>query len=172
MVFRWYIYYTAGNADGTDGQRPHALAGGVSPWDDFAYASGGSMTGNTWGIDATILRLPGQNYFVYSCMTQVGQSLCIAPMTSPTTLGPSSTLSEPTEAWERDEAPVQEGASPMYHQGQVYLTYSGSYCWTASYQLGYLTYDGSGDPTQASSWSKTGPVFSSANGNYGTGHNG
>lgn len=52
------------------------------------------------------------------------------------------------------------------------IVYSASDCWGASYQLGLLTYAGSGDPLQASSWTKKGPVFSSANGNYGTGHNG
>lgn len=59
----------------------------------------------------------------------------------------------------------------MYHDGKTYIVYSGSYCWTPDYQLGYLTWDGSGDPLDSGSWSKTGPVFSSANGNYGTGHN-
>ena len=39
------------------------------------------------------------------------------------------------------------------------------------YAIGLLTWNG-GDPTQASSWSKTGPHFTSANGNYGTAHNG
>lgn len=172
MGDRWYIYYTAGEEASLDLQRPHALAGGTSPWDDFTYASDGSMTGDQWAIDATVLRMPDGNYFVYSCMTDVGQSLCIAPMTSATTLGASSVLSQPTEDWERVETPVQEGAAPMYHEGNVFLTYSGSYCWTDSYQLGLLTYDGSGDPALSSSWTKTGPVFSSANGNYGTGHNG
>ena len=100
------------------------------------------------------------------------QSLCIAPMTSPTALGtPSRVLSEPTLAWERVQNPVNEGAAPLYHGNRTFLAYSASYCWTDSYQLGLLTYKGSGDPTLASSWVKTGPVFSSANGNYGTGHN-
>lgn len=58
----------------------------------------------------------------------------------------------------------------MYHGGKTYLTFSASYCWTPSYALGLLTYV-SGDPTEARSWRKTGPVFSSANGQYGTGHN-
>lgn len=51
------------------------------------------------------------------------------------------------------------------------LTFSGSYCWTPSYALGLLTYDGRGDPLDAASWAKSGPHFSSANGEYGPGHN-
>ena len=94
-------------------------------------------------------------------------------MKSPTSLGASTTLSQPTKSWETiGDFPVNEGPAALYHGGATYLTYSASYCWTTSYQLGLLTYKGSGDPTSASSWTKSGPVFSSANGNYGTGHNG
>ncbi|OAF61871.1 hypothetical protein VC83_01640 [Pseudogymnoascus destructans] len=59
----------------------------------------------------------------------------------------------------------------MYYGGKTYLAYSASDCWTAGYQLGLLTWNG-GDPTQASSWAKTGPFLTSTNGNYGAGHNG
>lgn len=143
--------------------------GGATPWDAFSYA--GQLTPN-WGIDGTVLRFPNRNYFVWSCLPRPQwQSLCIAPMNSPTSLGASRVLSEPSLPWEQVGSPVQEGAAPLYHDGKIFLAYSASYCWTASYQLGLLTYKGSGDPTLASSWTKSGPVFSSANGNYGTGHN-
>ena len=112
-------------------------------------------------------------YFVYSCFSAAGlQSLCIAPMNSPTSIGAHKILSEPTLPWETVDTPVNEGPAAMYHGGKTFLAYSASFCWTSSYQLGLLTYKGSGDPTLASSWTKTGPHFSSANGNYGTGHNG
>lgn len=124
-----------------------------------------------WGIDGTIVRFTTGNYFVYSCMSNSLQSLCIAPMNSPGSLGTSKVLSTPTASWETVGAPVQEGPAAMYHGGKTYITYSASYCWTSSYQLGLLTWNG-GDPTLSSSWAKSGPVFSSANGNYGTGHNG
>lgn len=124
-----------------------------------------------WSIDGTVLRIGNTNYFVWSCLAD-GQSLCIAVLTSPSTIGPKSIISRPTAAWERNGHPVEEGPQAMYHGGKTYIVYSGSFCWTSSYQLGYLTYDGRGDPLRESSWTKTGPVFSSANGNYGTGHNG
>lgn len=93
-------------------------------------------------------------------------------MNSPTSVGTAKTLSQPTLSWERiGEFPVNEGPAALYHGGKTFLTYSASYCWTSSYQLGLLTYK-SGDPTNSASWTKSGPVFSSANGNYGTGHNG
>jgi GH43 family beta-xylosidase len=93
-------------------------------------------------------------------------------MNSPTSVGAAKTLSQPTLPWEKiGEFPVNEGPAALYHGGKTFLTYSASYCWTSSYQLGLLTYK-SGDPTSSASWTKSGPVFSSANGNYGTGHNG
>ncbi|KAH6632567.1 glycosyl hydrolase [Chaetomium tenue] len=123
-----------------------------------------------WGIDATILRVQNQNYFVWSCFSRGIQSMCIAPMNSPTSIGAGKVLSEPTLDWERVDTPVNEGPAPLYHDGKIFLAYSASFCWTPSYQLGLLTYNG-GDPTLMSSWTKTGPFFSSANGNYGPGHN-
>jgi len=86
--------------------------------------------------------------------------------------GPARVLSEPTLPWERVRNPVNEGAAPLYRGNRTFLTYSASDCWTDSYQLGLLAYRGAGDPMLAASWVKSGPVFSSANGNYGTGHNG
>lgn len=69
--------------------------------------------------------------------------------------------------------PVNEGAAPLYHDGNIWVAYSASYCWTANYSLALLAYDGSGDPLDSASWTKSdGPVFVSADGNYGTGHNG
>lgn len=152
-------------------QDSHILfLGGATPWDSFSYAA--QLTDH-WGIDGTILRFPDKMYFVYSCFSPRGlQSLCIAPMNSPTSIGAHKILSEPTLSWETVDTPVNEGAAAMYHGGKTFLAYSASFCWTSSYQLGLLTYKGSGDPTEANSWTKTGPHFSSANGNYGTGHNG
>jgi GH43 family beta-xylosidase len=164
----WYIYYTAGNSQNLDGQRSHVLKGGTHPWNNsFSYA--GQLTPD-WGIDATILRVQNRNYFVWSCFSRGIQSMCIAPMNSPTSIGPGKVLSEPTLDWERVDTPVNEGPAPLYHDGKIFLAYSASFCWTPSYQLGLLTYNG-GDPTLMSSWTKTGPLFSSANGNHGPGHN-
>jgi GH43 family beta-xylosidase len=143
--------------------------GGANIFDKYTYAG---QLFNEWSIDGTVLRFPDKNYFVYSCQRTGLQSLCIAPMNSPTSVGAAKTLSQPTLSWEKiGEFPVNEGPAALYHGGKTFLTYSASYCWTSSYQLGLLTYK-SGDPTNSASWTKSGPVFSSANGNYGTGHNG
>lgn len=102
------------------------------------------------------------------------QSLCIAPLTSPTTLGAISAISHPTLSWEREEGelPVNEGPAILQRNGKTFMAFSASFCWTDNYQLGLLTLKDGADPTKEASWVKTGPVFSSSNGNYGTGHNG
>lgn len=168
MLCRWHIYYSAG-PDPLGDQSSHVLVGGSSPWDAFSYLG---QLRNEWSIDGTILRFPDQMYFVYSGFQENGkQSLYIAPLTSASTTGEAKLLSSPDAEWEsQGDFPVNEGAHALYHGGKTFLTFSGSYCWTPSYALGLLTYI-SGDPMEASNWAKTGPVFSSANGNYGTGHN-
>lgn len=146
------------------------LAGGATPWDSYSHLA--TLT-STWGIDGTILRFSSWgNYFVYSCFSGSLQSLCIAPLTSPGKIGTSKVLSTPTNSWEKVGNPVMEGPAAMYHGGKTFLAYSASYCWTTSYSLGLLTWNGSGDPSLSASWKKTGPFLTSANGNYGPGHNG
>lgn len=60
--------------------------------------------------------------------------------------------------------PVNEGPQAMYHGGKTCLSISASYCWTSSYALGLLTWNG-GDLTKASSWAKAGPFLTSVNSN-------
>lgn len=151
-------------------QRSHVLRGGPSPWDPYEYA--GQILPQ-WAIDGTVLRFPNQNYFVWSGQLDGGQSLYIAPLDTPTTLGPQFLLSQPTEPWEKfGPFPVNEGPHALYQNGKTWLTYSASFCGVPEYSLGLLEYDGSGEPTNMASWRKTGPVLTQANGNYGTGHNG
>ncbi|KAF8251656.1 glycoside hydrolase [Wilcoxina mikolae CBS 423.85] len=166
----WYLYYSAGTQQCCDNQRSHVLQGGTDLWNDpFTYAA---QMSNEWGIDSTVLTLPQGNYYVWSRFSNRSlQSIFIAKMNSPTSIGLPHLLSEPTNAWETVGGAVNEGPAALQHGGKTWLTFSASYCWTASYQLGLLTYNG-GDPLQQSSWTKSGPVFSSANGNLGTGHNG
>ncbi|KAK4441974.1 hypothetical protein QBC34DRAFT_453376 [Podospora aff. communis PSN243] len=168
----WYVYYTAGNRQNLDGQRSHVLKGGPTPFSPYTYAT--QLTPQ-WSIDGTLHTLSSNLYFIWSCFPQPKlQSLCIAPLSTPTSLASMSQthiLSTPTLPWERVCNPVNEGAAPLYRNNKTFIAYSASDCWTDSYQLGLLTYDGTGDPLLASSLTKTGPVFSSANGNYWTGHN-
>lgn len=86
--------------------------------------------------------------------------------------GSIATISKPDETWEQSGTPVNEGPVALYYGGTTYIAYSANYCWTPDYCIGLLTWDGVSDPALAASWTKSdGCVFSSANGNYGTGHN-
>jgi GH43 family beta-xylosidase len=171
---KWYIYYTAGEngSDNLGGQRSHVVQGGATPWDEFRY---GAQLTNDWGIDGTILRFNDfGNYFVYSCMTGVpNQSTCIRKLGADNMSleGPLSILSQPTEAWERSETPVQEGQAGLYFGGKTYIAYSANYCWTADYCVALLEWNGK-DPMAPTSWTKSrGCSLTSGNGNFGTGHN-
>ncbi|GAP89480.1 putative glycosyl family 43 [Rosellinia necatrix] len=169
----WYAYYTAGNGDNLDGQRLHVLKGGATPLDAFTYA--GQLT-TEWSIDGSILRMGSWGDYLMSSCTQgvPSQSICLQQLGADrvSVTGPIHIISQPTESWEVEGMPVNEGPFALYFGGKTYISYSASYCWTAGYCLGLLAYDGVSDPTAASAWTKSnGCELSSGNGHYGTGHN-
>jgi len=160
----WYVYYS-------QDRKSWVLTGESEPWGVYGD---NKQVHQEWGIDATVVEIPGWgSYYVWSCMADELQSLCIAKLVTPTSIGPFSTLSQPTEAWERIEVPVNEGPAGLYHGNRTWIAYSASFCKTPDYVIATLLWDGRSDPVKASSWTKSsGPLFSSANGNYGTAHNG
>ncbi|KAF2128692.1 glycoside hydrolase family 43 protein [Dothidotthia symphoricarpi CBS 119687] len=165
----WYIYYTAGSSANLDLQRVHVVKGGATPFDSYSYLA--QMT-SAWGIDGSIVRFnTWGNFLTWSCMAGDLQSICIASLSSPGKIGTTKVLSTPAAAWETHGSPVMEGPVALYHGGKTFIAYSASYCWTPDYSLGLLTWNGSGDPSLSASWKKTGPFLTSANGNYGAGHN-
>ncbi|KAF2028527.1 Arabinanase/levansucrase/invertase [Setomelanomma holmii] len=138
----WYIYYTAGRSgsDNLDLQRPYVLKGGANPFATYTYHA--QLT-TIWGIDGSSVRFATWgNYFVWSCMADSLQSICIAPFTLPGKLCATKVLSKPTQSWEKHGSPVMQSPTAI------------------------------GDPSLEGSWKKTGPYLTSANGNYGPGHNG
>ncbi|CAL5874822.1 uncharacterized protein PFLUO_LOCUS9124 [Penicillium psychrofluorescens] len=186
----WYIFYSAGNGDIGNGQRSFVIQGcDANPYDcDYTFLAeltpaaggqGGADLNDPWSIDGTYLTIGTARYHVVSAINPQGtQSIQIASLdTSAWSVGPWSVISSPTEPWEMadgvsgEPVAVNEGPNPLYNNGNTWLSFSASWCGTPAYALGLLQYDGTGDPLQASSWTKTGPVFSSNNGNYGTGHN-
>ncbi|SFD79503.1 family 43 glycosylhydrolase, partial [Streptomyces aidingensis] len=171
---RWYLYYVAGQnvPDYNPTQRLHVLeSAGTDPMGPYTFKAD---LGNTWELDASILRVNGRLYLLGSYMDGT-QSLSITPLSNPWTIsGPRRTLSQPTYDWERQTHPVNEGAEPLYHNGRTMIVYSASACWGPDYKLGLLTFTGT-DPLNRSHWTKHPvPVFqrSDANGVYAPGHNG
>jgi GH43 family beta-xylosidase len=148
--------------------------GGATPYDTYTYVA--QLT-SQWSIDASILRTSSYgNFLMTSCFNgNTYQSICLQKLGSDYTSvsGSTYTISQPTESWEENSYPVNEGPAALYYGGNTYISYSASYCWDPNYCLGLLTWDGSTSPTSSSAWTKSSScVFSSANGNYGTGHNG
>ncbi|TDB74743.1 family 43 glycosylhydrolase [Micromonospora sp. KC723] len=181
---RWYLYYSGAQVGAAccDTQRTHVLeSAGTDPMGPYTYKNtlaGSNLTpGPGWLIDASVLQLNGSLYLLGSGFVNGSeQSLVIAPMSNPYTLASNtfSVISQPTNPWERSGSPVNEGAVALQRNGQTFVVYSASYCGTADYKLGMLTYAG-GDPLSASSWTKSAnPIFqrNDANGVYGPGHNG
>lgn len=150
-----------------------SLTGGATPLDTYTYAA--QLT-DAWSIDASVLRTAAfGNYLMFSCFNDYQyQSICVQPLGDDfvSLTGSITTISTPDQTWEQSGTPVNEGPVALYYGGVTYVSYSANYCWTPDYCLGLLTWDGVSDPSAASSWAKSdGCVFSSANGNYGTGHN-
>ncbi|KAF2396631.1 Arabinanase/levansucrase/invertase [Trichodelitschia bisporula] len=169
----WYVYYTAGAEKDLGLQRPYVLRGGASPWDSYTFLG---QLSNEWGIDGTVSTIGRSRYFLWSCQRGGLQSICIAPLLSPSRIGAVKLISQPTRAWEKAEGKLAVNEGPAVFTppggGRVFVTFSASYCWTPSYSLGLLTLRDGGDPLDAKAWTKSGPVFKSANGNWGPGHNG
>lgn len=174
---RWYFYYTAGTSGTLDNQRVHVLESeGTDPMGPYTYK--GKLfdpTNDTWAIDGSLLELNGELYFLFSSWIGPDQSNFIAPMSDPWTIsGPRSVLSRPEYDWESSGDDVNEGPVALQHDGNTFVIYSASFCGTADYKLGMLTYNG-GDPLDTDSWIKSPePVFerSDENGVFGPAHNG
>ena len=132
--------------------------GGATPWDTYTYLG---QLSPAWSIDGSIIHFPIYgHYFIYSCLlfptepenpTTNYQNICIAPLTSVSTIGTSSIISSPTLDWEKHGAPINEGPHALYNNlSQVCITFSASGCGTQYYALGLLTWTG-GDPTKEAS---------------------
>lgn len=174
---RWYFYYSAGTSGTLDNQHTHVLeSAGTDPMGPYTYK--GRLfdpQNDVWAIDGSILKIDESLYFLFSSWVGNNQSLFIAPMSDPWTLsGPRVLISEPEFDWERRGLNVNEGPVALYHDDDIFIVYSASYCATPDYKLGMLIYNGD-DPLRADSWDKNPePVFqrSDENGVFGPGHNG
>ncbi|MEV6715171.1 family 43 glycosylhydrolase [Lentzea sp. NPDC051208] len=171
---RWYLYYVAGQnvPDYNPTQRLHVLeSAGTDPMGPYTFKAD---LGSTWELDPSILQHNGKLYLMGSAMDGT-QSLTITPLSTPYTIsGARRTISQPTLAWERQTAPVNEGAEPLYRNGRTMIVYSASACWGPDYKLGLLTLTGS-DPLNRAHWTKSpNPVFqrNDEHGVFGPGHNG
>ena len=178
----WYIYVAATSAPGSNATHRMYVLQADTDDPQGSWTLQGKVydpTADKWAIDGTVFDYHGQLYMVWSGWPgdegDFPQNLYIAAMSDPLTLSSARMLlAEPTEAWERSVAAIQEGPEAFIHDGQLSIVYSADASWTTAYKLGLLRLDGD-DPLDASAWEKVGPVFSgyaSADGDvYGVGHN-
>jgi GH43 family beta-xylosidase len=193
---RFYIYYAGGRPGPKDApfifQRAGVLRARTGDpqgaYEDMGQLDTGgdvaTRADDVWAIDFTVHRLGGQLYGIWSGWTdntplaRTPQQIYVARMTDPWTIaGPRALISAPTESWERrvdptDGLDLNEGPQVLERNGELFVVYSTRESWTPAYRLGMLRLRRGADPMQASSWTKTGPVFAAANGVHGPGHNG
>lgn len=177
---RWYIYYTAAESGHDDDAHRGIFVlenGGADPMQGRWIDRGRLKTAHP-GIDGTVFEHGGKLYFVYSPYVGDESRLAIVAMRDPLTLaGPETLIARPDRAWEQQGGrKILEGpeflAGP---EGDLFLSYSGSACWSDDYAIGLLHAPAGSDPLDASAWSKAdGPVLaqSAARGIYAPGHNG
>jgi len=178
---RWYIYVAADDGDNED-HRNYVLESD-SVEGPYSFAGRLRLPGDRWAIDSTVFTVPGGTTFVawsgWPGARNGQQDLYLAELASPTrTTGRAVRISSPTLDWEREAGTVgvlvNEGPAALVRDGKVYLSYSGSGCWTPDYALGLLNADASTDLLDAASWRKSAePVFHGGeqSGEHGTGHN-
>ena len=178
----WYIYTTADNGN-NDNHRLQVLQA-RDPLGPYSYKGQLTTPGGHWSIDPSPLQLPGgQLYLTWSGWpddVNGVQNIYIARLANPWTVtGPRILLSTPTYPWELQSGTVpvkvNESPEPLVHNGRVFVTYSGSGCWTPDYALGLLSASASANLMELSSWRKSAqPVFHSnpSAGIYGPASNG
>lgn len=177
---KWYVYYTAAQ----DGHNDDAHRGvfvlenaGADPLKG-EWIDRGRVNTRMTGLDGTVFEHGGKRWFVYSAYDGPDSVLAIAPMTNPWTLGPGETvIARPDQPFERQGGrQILEGPEFLEGpQGDLFLAYSASACWSDDYALGLLHARPGSNPLDAASWTKSPrPVLAKApeNNVYATGHNG
>lgn len=184
---RWYIYYAADaghnashrmgvlQSKSDDPRGEYTDLGMLYTGDDIE-----SKTNNRWAIDGTVLELEGQLYFIWSGWPgeEDIQYLYIARMENPWTIATARVklCDNANYLWERmNEDPHQrglnEGPQILKHEGRVFLIYSCSGAWLASYKLGLLELKPGSDPMDPAHWTKhPEPVFQRTDRVHGPGH--
>ena len=152
-----------------DPTKPYQLAGKIADPTD------------KWAIDGTIVSYKNESYFVWSGWegdTNICQKLYIAKMKSPTELeGERYVISEPEYDFEKlgatgeEESPfINEGAFPVWFDGELYLLYSAAGSWCEDYCITYLKLTGD-DILKRESWIKSEKPILSKNADIkGAGH--
>jgi len=165
----WYIYTTADDGKGKN-HRLQVLQAS-DPLGPYTYKGQLTTPGNHWSIDPSPLQLPDRRLYLtwsgWPGSVNGLQNIYIARLANPWTVtGPRTLLSTPAYLWERHSSripvKVNESPEPLVHDGRVFITYSGSGCWTPGYALGLLSAPIHANLLNRSSWTKSAqPVLQS-----------
>lgn len=176
----WFLYYTAtDDVHGDDAHRGIFVLQNTG--DDPAtgtWTDRGRLATAHPGIDGTTFVDGGRRWFVYSPYVGADSMLAIVPMANPWTLaGAEAVIARPDNAWERQGGrQILEGPQFLRGpRGDVFLSYSGSACWSDGYAIGLLRAKAGSDLAQAASWTKAdAPVLAmdAGRGVFAPGHNG
>lgn len=186
---KWYMYFAATYDDGSPNsadknRRMFVLENSSASPMNTNWEFKGKVADETdkWVIDGTVFKLEDEHYFIWSGWRTENQpentgrqQLYIAKMKNPWRLEDSRVMiSEPVYDWEKNGL-VNEGPVIWKNpDGEIFLFYSGSGCWTDDYKIGVLSFAEGEDPLDPNSWKKhEEPLFkkSEANSIYAPGHN-
>ncbi|MGY4385151.1 GH43 family beta-xylosidase [Pedobacter sp. UYP24] len=182
---KWYMYFAAD--DGNNDHHRMYVVENTSPdpmKGNWEFKGKVADKTDRWAIDGTVFEYKKQLYMLWSgweADINAEQNIYIAKMSNPWTIsGDRQLLSTPTYTWEKEgsysppNVSVNEGPQILMNKSKIFLLYSASGCWTDSYTLGMLTFNGKGDVLDPKAWKKGDkPVFAKSieNGVYAPGHN-
>ncbi|MBR2822266.1 MAG: family 43 glycosylhydrolase [Clostridia bacterium] len=180
---QWVIYFAAAqqgaDEEGCYDHRTYALVNpNQDPTEGHFTESGQIRTGwESFTLDSTTTVFEGKRYFIWAQRDHSipgNSNLYIAEMRNALELKlPAVRLSIPEYDWECQGFRVNEGPGCLQHNGNLYVTYSGS-ATDERYAMGMLTLKAGMDPLDPKAWEKSpAPVMvtEEINGLYGPGHN-
>lgn len=156
----WYIYYTAAESGHDDDAHRgiFVLENAADDPTQGVWIDRGRLNTEHNGIDGTTFTHADKRYFVYSPYVGPDSVLAIVEMSNPWTLtGKESIIARPDLEWERRGGrQILEG--PEYlagRNGDLFLTYSASACWSDDYAIGLLHAQPGSNPLDPAVWTKT-----------------
>lgn len=174
---RWFLYFAASERDDIWKLRMYVLeCEGADPLQDRWVERGRIHTPiDSFALDATTFEHRGRRYLAWAQKDPAiegNTNLYLAALANPWTLASAPVrLSRPELPWERVGFLVNEGPAVLQRPDKLVIAYSAS-ATDANYCMGLLWAAAEADPLDASAWHKSPhPVFASANGQFGPGHN-
>lgn len=175
---QWIIYFAADDGNNNNHRIFAITSNNSNPMVASSWSFYGKVEDSTneWAIDPTVFYYNSNWYMLWSG-TPPGnggnppQQIYIAHMSDPLHVDHTRQLiANPDQTWETSVQAIEEGPEAFINPSNNKLTivYNANASWTTSYSLGELVYNG-GDMGYYASYTKKGPIFSSANGVYGVG---